>query len=169
MQLLSRFVAAVLLASSMTACASSTATTEMIGQNVDYVRFQSLDGNWHILDEFKGKTVVMIFWASWCSRSRSTISSLNKLAARNAGRNDRVFIAVSIDKAADESKFRDFIKDVPIDAFLHSYSGNDVYDEAFIRMNGSELPHIFIIDPNGNVVAVGHSDKVVYDYLKEMP
>lgn len=90
------------------------------------------------------------------------------MARRSHGRDDRVFIAVNIDKQEDEEKFRSFVRDVPIDSFLHSYSGNDVYDEAFVRMNGEELPHIFIIDKTGKVADVGHSDKFVYEHFNEM-
>lgn len=149
-------------------CASSSANVDLVGHDVGNVKFQTLDGNWRILDEFKGKTTVLVFWASWCSRSRSTIQSLNELAHRSSNHPERAFIAINIDKLENEKKFREFIREVPIDGFLQSFSGNEVYDEAWIRMQGDEIPLVFIIDPSGKVAEVGHGDKFVYEYFHEM-
>lgn len=165
---LRHFAAALIISTAFTSCATTQAKKDLVGTNAGDVLFQDLEGTQHILDEFKGKTVVLVFWAQWCSRSRSSITALNDLARKSAGRSDRVFIAVNIDKLENEGKFKDFIREANVDSFLHAYSGNDVHDQAFIRMDGEELPHIFIIDPLGVVREVGHSDKFVYEYFKEM-
>src|SRR5690606_35612901 len=89
-------------------CSSTTAAKNLLGKQAPAVRFTMLDGSTVSLANLRGRTVVLVFWASWCSRSRRLIEDLNRLAG-DIG-NNIIFLAVSIDKLEREEKLREFIE-----------------------------------------------------------
>lgn len=152
---------AVLLIS---AC-SVTGSKLVVGSEAPYTKFMKLDGSYILTDDLKGKTSVIVFWASWCNNSRPVLQRLNQYFLDKLSGKDVELIAVSIDKAKDLPKLEEAIKYQKIEAFQHCHSGNDVYDESFIAFDGGTLPHIFIVDPNGKIAGVGHRDSLVYEYF----
>ena len=154
---------AILFVSS--ACSSTGNTALVVGADVPYTKFTKLDGTFLMTDELRGKTAIVYFWAAWCNFSRPALVRLNDYLKKDLKRSDVELVAVSIDKAADFQKLMDAIKYQKIDSVTHAFSGNDIYDEAYMAFDADTLPHIFIIDPNGKIAAIGHSDSMVYDYF----
>lgn len=105
---------------------------------------------------------MVVFWATWCSKSRRVLNKLNAFAGRYAGRNDVVFLAASIDKADKIQDVKDRVTYTQLNNFRHAFSGNDIYDEAYISFDGDNLPFIVVIDPAGKVVHIGTEDDPVY-------
>lgn len=148
-------------------CASTGPTSKLqVGEQAPFTKFTKLDGNFLLLDELKGKTVIVVFWASWCNYSRPALVRINDYVKSKLHQDNVVVLAVSVDKASDFQRLLDTINYQHLDNVVHCYSGNDVYDEAFMAFDADNLPHIYIIDPAGNLVGEGHSDSVVYEYLK---
>lgn len=58
---------------------------------------QDLEGNTVSLEEYRGKIVIVNFWASWCSVCRSEKPSLEKLQAEY-GKDNVVVLAIASDK-----------------------------------------------------------------------
>jgi cytochrome c biogenesis protein CcmG, thiol:disulfide interchange protein DsbE len=63
-------------------------------------------GNVVALADFRGKIVVLNFWASWCAPCVEELPSLNRLADRYKGK-DLVVLGVSLDEDADA--YKDFL------------------------------------------------------------
>ena len=98
----------VFLISFQIGCSSSSQTAkEFIGQEAPYTRFTMLDGSTKLLEEYKGKKLVLLFWATWCHVSRPEIEDLNEFAAKFANKNDVVFLAVSVDELDAYEKLKE--------------------------------------------------------------
>jgi thiol-disulfide isomerase/thioredoxin len=70
---------------------------------------KDLSGKENSLADFKGKIVVLNFWATWCEPCQDEMPMLNKLARSYAERNI-VFLAVSIDDPKDVAKIPRFLE-----------------------------------------------------------
>lgn len=64
------------------------------------------------LDAYRGRVVVVDFWASWCAPCRRSIPWLNQMRARYGDRG-LVVIGVNVDKDARDAAR--FMREVPID------------------------------------------------------
>lgn len=148
-------------------CASTPHLSGLRGQTAPVARFTSLDGSYHSLGEFRGKAVVVAFWAEWCMFSKPVIGKLNELAGQIPD-NQAVFLAVSIDPAASFDKLRYRIEDQKLHSLQHAFSGNELFDETYQLLRAQELPHIYVIDRDGIVVEEGHSADVAVTGLKRV-
>ncbi len=107
---------------------------------------KSVEGKTIKLSDYKGKVVIIDFWATWCGPCRRGIPDL--VSIQKEFKDDLVIIGISLD--AEKT-----IKDVP--GFVKSYSINYpiVYgDEKVVMAYGGiqSIPTAFVIDKKGNVV-----------------
>jgi thiol-disulfide isomerase/thioredoxin len=107
---------------------------------------KDVNGNDVSLSDFKGKVVILDFWATWCPPCRKGIPDLIEL--QNKYKNDLTVIGISLDQA-------NTIKEVV--PFYKSYGINYpvVYGNAEVvnKYGGIEaIPTSFIIDKEGYVV-----------------
>jgi len=95
------------------------------------------------LDQFRGKVVVLNFWASWCPPCVQETPSLSQFAAAYAGKGV-VVLGISVDK--DEKAYRNFLQkfqpafQIARDLTIHEDYGTFMY------------PETYIIDANGRVL-----------------
>jgi thiol-disulfide isomerase/thioredoxin len=127
----------------------------LVGTPTPDVRLSLLEGGAELLSRHRGKTVVLMFWATWCNASRPAIEEFNAFAKENSGRFTE-FFAISVDKNSDEERLRERIQGKKLFALSHSFSGNENYDEAYLKFQIEEIPYFVAIDPHGQVVAVGN-------------
>ena len=150
------------------ACAVRTQNKELTGKHVPWTRFTMLDGEYRAMQEFQGRQTVVVFWASWCHKSYRMLRKLNAFAGRAASR-DAVFLAVNLDKAEKIEDVKERIAANHLDTLSHAFSGNDVADEAFIALQGDNLPYVVVIDKKGFILAAGNSDEPVYQSFNVDP
>lgn len=124
------------------------------GQTAPDQAFTGPDGKPVKLADFKGKVLVVNFWATWCAPCRKEMPSLAKLATAQAGQPVQV-IALSVDSTAATDKAKAFIaQNAPL---------------AFYQDAGSTLPFKFdppiegfpttlIFDKTGHVRSIAKSD-----------
>lgn len=62
-----------------------------------------LDGKTHRLADYRGKAVLLNFWASWCAPCREEMPSIERLRAQLAGRPFAV-LAVNVGESADAAR-----------------------------------------------------------------
>jgi thiol-disulfide isomerase/thioredoxin len=75
-------------------------------QPIPTIKFEDNQGQWRSLADFKGKTVVLNIWATWCVPCRREMPALDRLQVALGGPEFAV-VAVSIDRGGLEtvSKF----------------------------------------------------------------
>ena len=62
-----------------------------------------INGNTVKMSQFRGKTVVLIFWASWCPDCRAEVPALKELQAKTDP-NKVVFVSISSDRTVEAWK-----------------------------------------------------------------
>jgi len=76
------------------------------------LKLQKLDNTTAALSDYKGKTVVIDFWATWCAACKEAFPELNKISADYADKN-LVTIGINIEKIKPE-KIAAFVKKASI-------------------------------------------------------
>ena len=71
--------------------------------------FTDLSGHPHPLSDYRGKIVVLNFWATWCAPCREELPMLSKLSKELAPQ-DVTFLAVSLDDAKSQSNIPRFLE-----------------------------------------------------------
>lgn len=103
-----------------------------------------MDGNKFSLSDFRGKTVIINFWATWCPPCREELPSMNRTWHRIKNKNIDM---IAINVGEDEDTIFSFMADYPIDfQVLLDQSG-----EVINRWPVKGLPTTFIVDPEGNL------------------
>lgn len=98
------------------------------------------------LSAYRGRVVVVDFWASWCTPCRRSIPWLNQMRARYAD-HGLVVIGVNVDK--DREDAARFLREVPIDFDV-------VYDPAGAlaeRYGVEGMPSTYVYSRDGDLVA----------------
>jgi thiol-disulfide isomerase/thioredoxin len=124
--------------------AQTLSTTGLIGKPAPALKLKDLAGKPLDLAAYKGKVVIVDFWATWCVPCREEIPSFNALA-KKYGPKDFAVIGVSMDDSTE-----------PIPAFVKKYAvgypvalGDIALADRFGGILG--LPVAFVIDRGGIV------------------
>lgn len=118
------------------------------------------------LADYKGKVVLLDFWATWCAPCRKGIPDLIELKKQFKGQ-DFEIVGISVDDEKTKDQVVPFIKQMGIN-YPVAY-----YDAAILSNFGNieSIPTAFIIDKSGKVISsyVGLTDKSVYiDQIKKL-
>jgi thiol-disulfide isomerase/thioredoxin len=70
-----------------------------------------LEGKPHRLADYRGKVVLVNFWATWCVPCREEMPSIERLRTSLAG---RPFVVLAVNLAEPESRIRKFLEAVPV-------------------------------------------------------
>jgi peroxiredoxin len=109
-----------------------------------------MDGQMHKLSGFRGKVVVLNFWATWCPPCRYEMPAMQR-AWEMVKDEDIVFLAVDVGEDADTVFL--FLADYPVDFPLLLDEEAKVIEAYPV----TGLPTTYIIDPQGRIThrAVG--------------
>ena len=110
---------------------------------------RDLDGKEHKLADYKGKVVVLNFWATWCDPCREEMPAMQRLQERLAGR----LVVLAVDYGEGPPRIKDFLKKVPVRFTVLL----DRDTSAATAWKVKVLPTTLVIDPDQKVryVAVG--------------
>lgn len=105
------------------------------------------------LDRFRGKVVVVDFWASWCVPCRHSFPWLNAMQAKYA---DRGLVVIGVNVDREQADAQRFLRDVPAGFEI-------VYDPTGSLATHYEVPGMpssYVFDSDGKLVTrhIGFKD-----------
>ncbi len=115
------------------------------GERVE-LELPDLDGKPHDIAQYRGKWVIVNYWATWCPPCITEIPELVAFHARHAER-DAVVVGVNTE-SLDTQLLRDFVAELEINYPI--LRENPERMSPFSRMFG--LPTSYIIGPDGTLV-----------------
>jgi thiol-disulfide isomerase/thioredoxin len=122
------------------------------GEATPALRLDDLDGRSQDISSFRGKALLINFWATWCEPCREELPSMNRLKEKLRGRPFEV-LAVDIGEGAD--RIRGFLAKVPV-----TFPVLMDHDSTLMReWRVTVLPTSYIVDPQG---------KIRYSYVGEL-
>ncbi|WP_316797666.1 TlpA disulfide reductase family protein [Pedobacter frigidisoli] len=110
-----------------------------------------IDGKPVKLSDYRGKYVLIDFWASWCAPCRRENPNLVKVYEQYKSKGFEI-LGVSLDKAADKAKW---IKAIADDHLTWKQVGDlkGWENEAAQAYEVKAIPMNFLIDPTGKIIA----------------
>ena len=116
------------------------------------------------LSSLKGKVFLLDFWASWCAPCRFSNKGLVKVYSKYK---DKGFEILSV--SLDEDK-KDWAKAIQKDkiSWMQVNDPKGWYALAALKWNINAIPASFLIDKNGNVVAIDLEKEELESKLREL-
>ncbi len=116
----------------------------MIGQPAPDLSLKDLSGNEVSIASFKGKTVLLNFWATWCPYCRKERAELNTLHNEYKDRG-LVIVSISIDRSLEKLKL--YMNEMPAEFIVLS----DTKGSSAGSYEIMGLPTSYMIDSEGIV------------------
>lgn len=121
----------------------------LVGQQAPDFSINGIDGQQITLSQFKGKYVLLDFWASWCGPCRA--ENPNVVKAYNSYKNRNfTILGISLDK--DKAAWAQAIKQ---DGLTWTHAGElaDFQGNTVRLYQVEAIPASFILDPSGKIIA----------------
>ncbi|HWI47531.1 MAG TPA: TlpA disulfide reductase family protein [Rummeliibacillus sp.] len=119
-----------------------------INQTAPNFKLKTLDGKEVQLSDYRGKKVILNFWATWCPPCKAEIPHMEKYYKKQAKDDGVEILAVNLTKSdKDEEYIRDFVKsyDMTYPVLL------DEDGEQQKQYEIVTIPTTFFIDKNGRI------------------
>lgn len=127
--------------------------TSAIGKQAKDFTLSDTAGRPVSLSSFKGKYVLLDFWASWCAPCRADNPHLKAAYAKYHSQGFDI-LSVSADVASAKGKWLKAIHDDKIGAWTHVADLDNKVNSA-IKLYGIQgIPQNYLIDPDGNIIAM---------------
>jgi thiol-disulfide isomerase/thioredoxin len=105
---------------------------------------KDLDGKTHKLEAYRGKVVILNFWATWCEPCREEMPSLNKLRKSLEG---QPVVMFAVNYGEGEGRIKPFLAKVPVDFPVLLDRDSQVAREWKVKL----MPTTYIIGTDGKV------------------
>ncbi|MEK6749854.1 MAG: TlpA disulfide reductase family protein [Pseudomonadota bacterium] len=140
-----------------------TMVASHVANAAEPLAYEDINGQMHTLKEYKGKWVVLNYWASWCEPCRMEIPDLIKFQTNYATEGALAVVGINVERKPREQ----------IRASAEKYGINYTVligkmegpNDALVEIKG--LPTTAILAPDGEVLHIIRG-KVSYEYLTDV-
>lgn len=139
-----RFFIAILLLSAV--CIVASYPTFAAQTSAPDFTLNDIDGKKVNLSEFRGKVVLLNFWATWCGPCRAEMPSLHNLYNEYK---DKGFVVIAISADTSEKPVKSFAKELKLSFPILMDKNKAV---SFDDYGVLGLPTTFLIDKNGIII-----------------
>lgn len=131
----------------------------VVGDNPPAIKLLGLDSKVHTLDEYKGKALVINFWATWCTYC---VKEMPALQAQWKKWQDQGVVILGINTGEDEMTVQNFAKQTGADfPILFDTDNKAVRDYGVVPM-----PTTFFVDKKGEISSI-HEGELNLETLDE--
>ncbi len=116
-----------------------------VGSSAPEFALADLDGNHHRVSDFRGRTLLLNFWATWCGPCRKDLPSLQRLQEKH--RESDLAVMTVIDGSPEQAKSLLDARQVDYPTLL------DEGSSTFSSYGVMEVPTTIVIDQNGVIVS----------------
>lgn len=124
--------------------------TVALGSPFPELTLKDQTGTTQTLSAYRGKIIVLNFWATWCGPCREELPRLDELARAYASK-QVVFVAASLDDAETQSKIASFLGKKKIST-IPVWIGASPATLKQLQL-GEMVPATIILDQNGEPIA----------------
>ena len=156
-------VVLALLALTVTMLTASAPKVAKVGQPAPDFTLMTVDGKQVSLSQFKGKPVIINFWATWCPPCRLEMPALEEISHQAA---DKGFIILAVDQEEDAATVKSFLTQNQYDYL----SVLDINGAVSTMYQVSGIPTSIFVDANG-IVREMHSGTMpdAQQFLDKIP
>jgi hypothetical protein len=124
---------------------------DLVGKSLE-LRGPTLDGKELDISRYKGKTLLVTFWASWASRSETVRRDIPEMVKLYQKYRDRGFEVVGVGLDAERADLDAFLKETPL-PWPQVFEPGGMEKSRFATEFGIiSLPTMVLVDPQGKVV-----------------
>ncbi len=147
-----RALVAMLAAAAFAAPATGGELKPWTGGATPPLALRDLDGREHRLADYRGRVVLVNFWATWCEPCRAEMPSFERLQARMDGR----LVVLAVNYGEGEARIGEFLSKVPVKLAVLMDRDTGTAKAWKARV----LPTTYVIDPAGRIryAAIGEID-----------
>ena len=139
----------LLIAALLAIATAAHAAAPRVGGSAPSVVLQSADGSPVTLEDFRGRVVLLDFWASWCATCATALPRLDAIARRFRG-DGVVVLAAGIDDARTRAD-RFIAERLPRSSMVFVY---DPGGKTLAQLGAEWMPALYLVDRDGTVRAV---------------
>jgi peroxiredoxin len=138
-----------------------------VGDLAPEVKAQTLNGKPIRLADFRGKYVLLEFWATWCGPCIGETPSFEKTWKAFGDHPPFVLLAVSLDNSSDAA--RRYVEEHDL-GWTQAWLGKDAGWAAVRSFGRHGIPSVFLIGPDGRIVAANlRGDRIINAVRDALP
>jgi peroxiredoxin len=123
-------------------------------------------GNPVFLSDYKGKVILLEFWANWCKSCRAENPNI-KMAYAKYREHGFDVLGISMDKETDKEKWLKAISEDGL-PWVQVSDLKGYGNEAFLMYNVLPIPDNYLIDAEGKIIARGLRGQTLNDALRKI-
>ncbi len=130
------------------------------------LRFTALDGRAVDTNQWRGRVVIVDFWATWCVPCIQAMPRLKQLYGNYHDRGLEV-VNISVDKADARDALVKLVAKLEL-PWPQFFDGKGLATEYAVRYGVQPVPHVLLVGPDGMIVAVNPGEENLEAEVKRL-